>query len=101
MSMFSTGEADVLADEVKCLRQENSELKVRDSNVTFHSRNVMAVNEALRKRIAELEGGIVAENRRVTKKIDALVAAGDALARCLTTAFNLEVVNNWEKAKDG
>lgn len=32
-----------------------------------------------RERIAALEGGIVAENRRVTKKIDALVAAGDEL----------------------
>lgn len=57
----------------------------------------------LHARITELEGGIVAENRRVTKKIDALVAAGDTLAEVtkLSTIPHASALNSWEKAKDG
>lgn len=47
---------DELRKRVAALEAENSELKVRDSNVTFHSRNVMAVNQDLAKRLADLEG---------------------------------------------
>ncbi len=48
-----------LLDAATDLLKENSELRVRDSNVTAHSLNVMAVNEDLLKRwnrvVAKLE----------------------------------------------
>lgn len=47
--------AVALAKEVEALEAANSELKVRDSNVTFHSRNVMAVNQDLAQKLAEAE----------------------------------------------
>jgi len=53
-----------LLDEVESLRAENSELKVRDSNVTFHSRNVMAVNQDLAKKLATLEADPIVEELR-------------------------------------
>lgn len=37
------------------LLKENSELRVRDSNVTMHSLNVMAVNEDLVAKLAALD----------------------------------------------
>lgn len=41
---------DALADLAERLLKENSELRVRDSNVTAHSLNVMAINEDLQQR---------------------------------------------------
>lgn len=54
----------------------------------------------LRDRIASLEGGIVAENRRVTARIDALVAAGDALAKHALLKYQEPSLEAWEKAKN-
>lgn len=56
----------------------------------------------LHDRIVALEGGIVAENRRVTRKIDALVAAGDMLAELasVTPIASSGAINDWEKAKN-
>lgn len=51
-----------LEREIEKLRMENSELKVRDSNLTFHTRNVMTLNETLAK-----------ENKRMG---DCLIKAG-------------------------
>lgn len=47
--------ADQLTDLAERLLKENSALRVRDSNVTMHSLNVMAVNEDLVARVALLE----------------------------------------------
>ena len=46
---------DTLADLAERLLKENSELRVRDSNVTMHSLNVMAVNEDLVGKINNLK----------------------------------------------
>lgn len=40
---------------IPSIQEDVARLKVRDSNLTFHTRNVMAVNEGLREEVAALE----------------------------------------------
>lgn len=51
---------DRLADLAERLLKENSELRVRDSNVTAHSLNVMAVNEDLQAKLWARETEVMA-----------------------------------------
>lgn len=64
----------ILAAETRTLRARISELETRDSNVTFHSRNVMGVNQDLQKRLTEANAQVVDLKRQVT----ALQLAGGA-----------------------
>lgn len=51
---FTKDVAPLIAEFLDALALENSALRVRDSNVTMHSLNVMAVNEDLQAKIERL-----------------------------------------------
>lgn len=56
------------------LLAENSELRVRDSNVTMHSLNVMAVNEDLQEKLAAMRK-IVADVPDTNAAFDQMLVA--------------------------
>lgn len=139
-------------EALRQLHEKLAEARVRDSNLTFHTRNVMAVNEELRAQVAvagvlrdnkatrairaamalltvvnqnadhvvqfvracsdaaeeverlrKIEGGLVAEDRRVRARTAALVAAGDALRARLKALALLDVdqdaIEHWESVR--